>query len=272
MASVLEVHEGRPDRPRRWNGRSLSLPLTIVAFLLGWEFSVRLLEVQTYILPTPSAVAWKVFQDLRTGTIVGDFAVTLIEVLCGFAIAAIAGIAIGSAIALVGFLERTIYPFILAIQTIPKIALAPLFLIWFGYGLQSKVLTAALIALFPILVNVISGMRTIDDRRILLMRSLNASSMTIFLKARLPSMLPHLFAGLEVGIIFSVMGAIVGEFIGSSRGLGCLIVQRQASVDVAGVFSVLVYLSFMGIGLNLVLRSITKRYAFWSRSGGAVGA
>lgn len=272
MASTLEVRDLKSPAPRWWASRSLNLPLTIVVFLLFWEFSVRFFEVQTYILPTPSGVAWKVFQDFKTGVILGDFGVTLVEVLCGFAIAAIAGVTIGSAIALVGFLERTVYPFILAIQTIPKIALAPLFLIWFGYGLQSKILTAALIALFPILVNVISGMRTIDGRRILLMRSLNASPMTTFWKARLPSMLPHLFAGLEVGIIFSVMGAIVGEFIGSSKGLGCLIVQRQAAVDVAGVFSVLVYLSFMGIGLNFLLRTVTKRYAFWSRAGGTVGA
>src|SRR6185312_5762498 len=144
-----------------------------------------------------------------------------------------------------------------------------LFLIWFGYGFQSKIVTAALISLFPILVNVVTGMRTMDERRLLLMRSLGARLLTVLFKTRLPSMLPHLFAGLEVGIIFAVMGAIVGEFIGAAMGLGSLIVQRQASVDVSGVFSVLVYLSLMGIGLHLLLRLVTQRFAFWSRINAA---
>lgn len=245
----------------------MTLPLTVAAFFIAWEVLVRLFEVKSFILPTPSAVIVKVFQDFVSGGILVHLWVTLTEVVIGFLLAAAAGIVLGSGIALVGFLNRTLYPFILAIQTVPKIALAPLFLIWFGYGIQSKILTAAMIAFFPILVNVISGIRTIDPRRILLMRSLNASFIEIFLKARLPSMLPQLFAGLEVGIIFAVIGAIVGEFIGASTGLGSLIVQRQASVDVAGVFSVLVYLSFMGIGLNLILRLLTRRFAFWQRSG-----
>jgi NitT/TauT family transport system permease protein len=243
---------------------AVSLALTVITLLVLWELTVRALDVPKYILPPPSAVVIKVYQDLITGTIVPHFTVTLSEVVFGFLIAAVLGLALGSAVALLPVFEKTIYPLILAMQTVPKIALAPLFLIWFGYGVQSKIITAALIALFPILVNVVAGMRAIDQRRILLMRSLGASAVSVFFKARLPSMLPHLFAGLEVGIIFAVMGAIVGEFIGASTGLGSLIVQRQASVDVAGVFSVLVYLSFMGVVLHAVLRAFTSRFAFWS--------
>lgn len=243
---------------------AVSLALTIIVLLMLWEVTVRGLDVPRYILPPPSAVIMKVYEDFISGAIVSHFVVTLSEVICGFVIAAVVGLSLGSAVALISVFERTLYPLILAMQTVPKIALAPLFLIWFGYGIQSKIVTAALIALFPILVNVVAGMRAIDQRRILLMRSLGASVFSVFFKARLPSMLPHLFAGLEVGIIFAVMGAIVGEFIGASTGLGSLIVQRQASVDVAGVFSVLVYLSFMGVVLHAVLRAFTSRFAFWA--------
>jgi NitT/TauT family transport system permease protein len=146
---------------------AVSLTLTIIALLILWELTVRGLNVPKYILPPPSAV----------------FTVTLSEVVCGFVIAAVLGLALGSAVALLPVFDKTIYPLILAMQTVPKIALAPLFLIWFGYGIQSKIITAALIALFPILVNVVAGMRAMDQRRILLMRSIGASAVSVFFKA-----------------------------------------------------------------------------------------
>jgi NitT/TauT family transport system permease protein len=178
-------------------------------------------------------------------------------------------VGLGCAIGLVPVVERIVYPYVLALQTIPKVALAPLMIIWVGFGIQSKIVTAGLIAFFPVLVNVVAGLKTVEPRRVLLMRALKASPWQTFIKVRLPSMLPYLFAGLEVGIIFAVIGAIVGEFLGSSRGLGSLVIQRQAAIDVAGVFSILVYLSAMGIALNLILRSVAKRYAFWSQRGDA---
>jgi NitT/TauT family transport system permease protein len=166
--------------------------------------------------------------------------------------------------------ERVVYPYILALQTIPKVALAPLMIIWVGYGIQSKALTAGLIAFFPILVNVVVGLKTVEPRMLLLMRALKAGHLQTFVKVRLPSMLPYLFAGLETAIIFAVIGAIVGEFIGASQGLGSLIIQRQAAIDVPGVFSVLFYLSALGIILDAVLRAIAHRYAFWSHRASAV--
>jgi NitT/TauT family transport system permease protein len=118
---------------------------------------------------------------------------------------------------------------------------------------------------------VIAGLRTVEPRRLLLMRALKAGAWETFVKVRFPSMLPYLFAGLEVGIIFSVIGAIVAEFVGASQGLGSLIVQRQSAVDVAGVFSVLIYLSLMGLALNFILKLITRRFVFWTESSGAAG-
>jgi NitT/TauT family transport system permease protein len=240
----------------------------VVAFaviVLAWEYGVRLFQVPQFILPGPFEIAAKVVTDLTSGLILHDFGTTLLEVLAGFLFGAIAGVAVGAAVALVAVIESWVYPYILALQTVPKVAIAPLIIIWFGYGIQSKILMAALISFFPILVNVIAGLKTVDPRRLLLMRALRASTWQTFTKVRLPGMLPYLLAGLEIGIIFAVIGAIVAEFVGSSSGLGSLIVTRQSAIDVVGVFSVLVYLSVLGIALNAVLQWVGARFVFWAR-------
>jgi NitT/TauT family transport system permease protein len=243
----------------------------LVVFLAIWEGSLRLFEVPQFILPTPIEIIERIVIDAVTGLIFIHVGVTVIETLFGFLLAAILGIGLGCAVGLVPKFERVVYPYILALQTIPKVALAPLMIIWVGYGIQSKVLTAGLIAFFPVLVNVVVGLKTVEPRMLLLMRALKAGHLQTFAKVRLPSMLPYLFAGLETAIIFAVIGAIVGEFIGASQGLGSLIIQRQASIDVPGVFSVLFYLSAIGIALDSVLRIIAHRYAFWSHRASAPG-
>lgn len=261
----------RAQRAVAW-GSAPTIVVSFFALIVLWESVVFLLEIPNYLLPPPSAIFLRFADDLTTGLIIPHFRVTLIEVLVGFSLAATVGIVVGAAVALIPVVERIVYPYILALQTIPKIAVAPLLLIWFGYGIQSKIITAAVIAFFPILVNVIAGLKTVDPQRIMLMRALRANAAQIFIKVRLPGMLPYLFAGLEVAVIFALIGAIVGEFIGASQGLGSLILQRQGAVDVAGVFSVLLYLSIMGLTLNFTLRKIARRYAFWSRLSEATGA
>ena len=243
----------------------------LIVFLAVWEGLLRLFDVPQFILPTPIEIIERIVQDAITDLIFVHVEVTVIETLLGFLLAAILGIGLGCAVGLVPGFERVVYPYILALQTIPKVAVAPLMIIWVGYGIQSKVLTAGLIAFFPILVNVVVGLKTVEPRMLLLMRALKAGHLQTFIKVRLPSMLPYLFAGLETAIIFAIIGAIVGEFIGASQGLGSLIIQRQASIDVPGVFSVLFYLSVIGITLDSALRSIAKRYAFWSHRASAAG-
>lgn len=249
---------------KAWRGAP-SVALTICLLVL-WEVLVGTLAVPAYILPAPSSVAVQIYQDFATGLIFPHFALTLIEVIVGFLIAAIAGIALGTAVGLIPALDRAFYPILLAFQTVPKVALAPLLVIWFGYGIHSKAVMAALIAFFPILVNVIAGLKTTDARRLLLMSALNATPFQTYMKVRVPSMLPYLSAGFEVAIVLSLIGAIVGEFVGASVGLGSLIIQRQAVVDVAGVFSVLAYLSVMGLALSMSIKFFTDRMTFWARS------
>jgi len=241
----------------------------LVVFLAIWEGSLRIFEVPQFILPTPIEIIERIVKDAVTGLIFVHVQVTVLETLFGFILAAVLGIGLGCAVGLVPGFERVVYPYILALQTVPKVAVAPLMIIWVGYGIQSKALTAGLIAFFPILVNVVVGLKTVEPRMLLLMRALKAGHLQTFTKVRLPSMLPYLFAGLETAIIFAVIGAIVGEFIGASQGLGSLIIQRQASIDVPGVFSVLFYLSAIGIALDAALRFIAHRYAFWSHRASA---
>jgi len=239
--------------------------LAVLTFLAFWELMVYALSVKSFILPPPSTIAVRVVQDLTNGAMMRHFPITFLEIGLSFLFASVAGLLIGTAIALVPFVEKTVFPLILSIQTVPKVAIAPLFIIWFGFGIQSKVVTGALIAFFPILINVVSGLKSVDPKRILLMRALKATPLQTFLKVRLPNMLPFLFAGLQIGLVFAIIGVIVGEFIGGTAGLGVLITIRQGTIDVAGMFSVLIYLSMMGLTLSAILRAFARRYIFWER-------
>lgn len=257
------------NRRKGWTAKQIASqmlgPVAIAIFLVAWEVAVRTMEIPAYILSTPSQIAVVVYQDLFSGVVFPHFLVTLQEVVVGFGIATIGGVLLGTVIGLVPWINRTLYPMLLALQTIPKIALAPLFLIWFGFGITSKIVTVAVIVFFPIMVNVIAGIRTVDPRRLLLMKALGATPFETYVKVRFPSMLPFLFAGLEVAIIFSVTGAIVAEFIGASVGLGSMIIQRQSTSYVAGVFSILFYLTVMGLTLNAILRWIGNYFCSWAR-------
>jgi len=194
-----------------------------------------------------------------------DFLYTLTEVLSGFAIAIVLGVTVGAFVALIPLADRVLSPYIVAFQTIPKVAVAPVIIIWFGFGIESKIVLVALIDFFPILVNAVAGFRSTDPRQILLMRAMNASAWQIFVKVRLYNAVPYLMAGMYIAIVFSVIGAVLGEFLGSSQGLGSQILQRQSAMDVVGVFSILVILSVMGVTLNYAVRLLWRRIAFWSR-------
>jgi NitT/TauT family transport system permease protein len=237
--------------------------LGILTVLAVWQLATVLFSVRPYILPAPTTIAARVIGDLVGGEILMHLPVTLVEVLIAFGIATAAGFLLGTAVALIPVVERAVYPLVLALQTIPKVAIAPVFLIWFGFGMQSKIVTAALISFFPIFINVVAGLKAVQPERILLMRALKASRLKTFLSVRLPSMLPFLFAGLQIGLVFAIIGAIVSEFIGGTTGLGVLIILRQGAIDTAGVFSVLIYLSMVGLLLSSALRRVARHYAFW---------
>ncbi|GAB2885281.1 ABC transporter permease [Paralcaligenes ginsengisoli] len=240
------------------------IPLLFVVVVGGWEATVRLLKIPIYVVPAPSAIWQSLVRGISSGLFISNGLVTLGEAFLGFLGASVLAIFLGSVIAQSRFMERVIYPYLIAIQTTPKVAIAPLFIIWFGFGISSKVIIAGIIAFFPILVNVIAGLRSTDPQRIELMRSLRASRWQIFKMVMLPSALPMIFAGLQVAVIFSLLGAIVGEFVGSRQGLGNLIMQMNINLDTAGVFAVLVCLSSIGITLHLIMRWLQQKLLFWA--------
>lgn len=247
--------------------RGLSLRiLLIAAFLCVWEAAVRGLDIPAFILPPPSNIFIALFRGFASTLYFGHIAVTLAETFMGFALGGALALSFGIAVALSRRVEYFLYPFIVMFQAMPKVALAPLVIIWFGLGITSKVVAAALVAFFPLMVNTIAGLRSTDEDRVNLMRSLAASRWQIFWMLQLPNAMPYIFAGLEIAMIFALIGAIVGEFVGATAGLGMLIQSMNFTMDVAGQFSILLILSALGLTLNGIVGMIRKRVLFWDPS------
>lgn len=246
--------------------------LLLLASLAAWEGAVRALHVPAFILPSPSQVALALYRGAASGIYLQHLWITLAETLLGFALGSAIAFVLGTGLAASPAAEYFLYPYIVMFQSIPKVALAPLVVVWFGLGITSKVVSAALIAFFPLLVNTVVGLRSADEDRVDLMRSLGATQMQIFRMLRLPSALPFIMAGLEVAIVFSLVGAIVAEFVGSEGGLGMLIQSRNFSMDVAGEFAVLFILAVLGLLLNSALVSVRRRVLFWDASQKAASA
>lgn len=239
------------------------------AFILfgGWEYCCRALKISELIVPAPSKIVLALVDGFASGYFLVHLAATVEEIVMGFLIAAIAAFVIGTLISQIRLLEVVIYPYIVALQTLPKVALAPLILIWVGLGIEGKVLVAATISFFPMLVNTIAGLKYTPKNEIDLMRSLSASRWKIFRYVQLPEALPFIFAGLNIGLVLSVLGAIVGEFVGAKVGLGYLILQMNFNLDVAGMFAVLVVLGFLGIVFNGVAQYLRRKIVFWQPEG-----
>jgi len=190
-------------------------------------------------------------------------AVTIKEVVVGFALAFWVGVVLAVAIAYSRLLERTVYPFVIASQTIPIIAIAPLLLIWLGYGLSPKVIVVALISFFPIVVNMVDGLKAVDSDMVAMMRTLGASRWQIFTKLQVPSSLPFLFSGTKVGIAVSVIGAVIGEWVGGRAGLGYLMTISVPYFLTARVFAAVFILSLMGIALFLAVTILERLLLRW---------
>ncbi|HEY8369025.1 MAG TPA: ABC transporter permease [Thermodesulfobacteriota bacterium] len=259
---------------RDWLRRAetYTIPGVFVLVVGSWELLVRALGIPPIVIPAPSAVARALVRLLSLPSFWTDIKVTLFETLAGFAIGAASAIVVGGLIAQFRLLERTVYPYLVGIQTVPKIAIAPILVIWFGFGLASKVVVSAVIVFFPILVNVIQGLGATRQQELDLLRAMCASRWQIFWKVKVPNALPFLFAGLNIGIVFSVLGAIVGEFVGAQVGLGYRIQQLNFTLDIAGMFAVLVVLGAIGITLHLLMRAIQRRVVFWAEPDRVSGA
>ncbi|MGH2953822.1 MAG: ABC transporter permease [Solirubrobacterales bacterium] len=238
-------------------------PLAVSAFTIAaWELAVAVFDVSPLTLAAPSAIAQEL-SDSRE--LLADASwITTQEIVYGFALSAVVGAALAILVGALTAADRALYPLIVAFQNIPKVALAPIFVLWFGYGVLPKMLLIAVIAFFPVTVNMRAGMNSVDPNLLQLARSVGASRLQILTRLQLPSSLPYLFAGLRIAITFSVIGAVVAEFAGASQGLGYLIQFASTQLDTPLVFAGLVVISMLGLALfylvSLLEWLVARRY------------
>lgn len=258
-AAKRKVHAaGRGRSLRRW-----LLPLTLLAGVGAWWLLARLTGLPAFILPGPEDVARRFVRALGDGSLARHTAATLTEVLLGLAIGILVATILGYLLAKSRSLERVLSPYIVASQAIPIVAIAPLLVIWFGPGRLSKVVVAALIVLFPVLVNTVVGVRSVPDQLYDLMRSLRATRWQTFRKLELPAALPVLLGGLKVGATLSVIGAVVGEFVGADEGLGFLINLGRGMYDTPLVFVAIFTLVVLALALYGAVSGLEKWLLSW---------
>jgi len=265
-----------PDLARRRKKRlrniavaASSLIASLVIGFVIWEVAVVVFQMPSYVLPSPRAVLAALADGLAQSlTSRAGFWYhlqdTLEATLAGFVIGSVLGLVLAAAMAEFRPIERLLFPYIAAIQSLPKVAIAPLYVIWFGYQIESKIAMAVTLALFPVLLNALQGFLSVDRDRLELMASLDSSRWQKFWLVKLPASLPLIFAGLNLGIVYALLGALVAEFIGAQRGMGVMVMQLQSVNDTAGVFAVLVVLAVVGYVLIAAMRFIQHRVVFWS--------
>ena len=244
--------------PLVWTAGSFAIVFAV------WEFLVRLFAMPQYLLPGPGPVFISLADNLPT--IMNQTLWMAATVLAGFLIAAAFAIPLAMAIVISPMLERLVYPPMVATQSIPKIALAPLFIVWFGFGVVPKVAVAFLIAFFPIVIDTIVGLRSIDPAMLQLARSMGAPPHRIFLKMRLPHALPAIFGGLKVASSLAVVGALTGEFVGSDKGLGYMLVQSSGNLNTALLFATLVVLSALAMAFFYLIEVLERIAIPWHAS------
>jgi len=240
----------------------LAAPILLVLVLLAaWEGAVRLLDTPHYILPAPSRIAATFISHFPS--LLHHASVTLAEIVLGLVLGGLGGFGLAVAVFYSPVLDRALYPLIIASQMIPVFAIAPLLIVWMGYGLWPKATVAGLIGFFPIVVNASDGLRAPNEESVELFRSLGATRWQVFVKLRLPASLPTLFAGLKVAVTLSVVGATIGEWVGAHRGLGYLMLQSNALLRVDVVFAAILMLTALGLLLFGGLRIIERRVLRW---------
>jgi NitT/TauT family transport system permease protein len=267
---MSQVTLGTPARPASTQAEAMKrlLPDWVLALALAaavtvlWELAIRLFRVPTFVLPAPSAVIRSLIENWAQ--LASATQSTALEILLGFVLAAITGIAIALVIVRFDRFGRALYPLIVLFQNVPKVALAPIFILWFGFDLAPKVLLIVVIAFFPVAIDMLVGLQSVEPSFVALMQSVGASRSKILLDVRIPHSLPHLMAGLKVAITFSVIGAIVGEFAGASRGLGYMIQFASTQLDTPLIFAALLVVSVLGLAFYYVVEFAERVLVPWA--------
>jgi NitT/TauT family transport system permease protein len=225
----------------------LAFPLaTVLVILAGWQFAVTSFAIPRIVVPSPADVLASTMTN--AGTLITSMAATAARVLLGFMISIAVAVPLAILVVQFAFVERAVYPLLSVSQTIPKVALAPIFVVWLGTGAASQMAFAAMVAFFPIFIDTLIGLRATPAEMILLARSMGATTAQSFVKFRIPNALPSIFAGLKVGATLAVIGGIVAEWVGGDTGLALVLLRADALMDTALAFAALVLLAVMGMG------------------------
>lgn len=259
----LTEQEWRPRRQRRYRRRlaeALAAPTLALIALAFWQFGAPLAGLSVFILPTPLQIIERIGVDYHL--LATNSLVTLSETLAGFAIAAVAGVGTAFAIFYSSIFERACYPLLVAMQTVPKVALAPLLVLYLGYDFAPKCFLAFLLAYFPIVIATVVGLKALDKAMVDLVRSMGANEWQTFVKIRLPAALPSIFGGLKVGISLAVIGAVIGEYVAAERGLGYLQLQASSQFDTTLSFASLILIAVIGVVTFWALEVVEKRAVF----------
>lgn len=237
-------------------------PIVYVLLLVVWEVGVRAFAVPTWILPAPTEI-WEA-AVLWAPELFFNSIVTLRETVVGFALALVLSVPLAMILAFSARARRVIYPIVLALQSVPKVAIAPLVTLWFGINEWPKIVIVVLVCFFPILVNVVAGLESAPRGMLDLMRSLRASEVMIFRRLRMPYALPHLFTGCKVAITFAIIGAVIGEFVAAQEGLGYLILMSTSQSQTPLAFAAIIVLTLMGVVLFGAIEAVQRRVVGWT--------
>jgi NitT/TauT family transport system permease protein len=238
--------------------------LMLVILVVLWDLAIRVFDIKPYLIPNPWSVAKQLVNEWPM--LWRETLPTLYATLGGFAASAIIGVPIAMWISYSRLVESFVYPLLVFSQSIPKVAIAPLFVVWFGFGIVPKVIAAFLLGFFPVVVATVQGFKSVEGDVIDLARSMGASPLKVFLKFRLPTALPSIFSGLKVSVTLAVVGAVVGEFVGSNSGIGYVLQKANGTFDLPLMFAALVILSMIGVLLFLVLELIERWVLPWHAS------
>jgi NitT/TauT family transport system permease protein len=261
VAATSETRAAAGARRREALSRVMPPFALLVAVIVVWEAVSRIFKIPEFVLPAPSTIVSTLIAHQRD---LGYAAfVTAREVLWGFVLSGIIGAGVALVIARFATFGRALYPLVVLFQNVPKVALAPLFILWFGFDLAPKVVLIVVIAFFPVAINMLVGLQTVDSNLIALMRSVGASRNVILWRIQIPNSLPYLMAGLKVAVTLAVIGAIVGEFAGAQAGLGYMIQFASTQMQTALVFAALVEVSVLGMLFYYVIEWIERRYIDW---------
>lgn len=240
--------------------------LSVTAFFLLWKFYVTAFNVSALVLPPPEDVLFAFVRLFVTGEIWYHLLVTVAEFTGGFAIACIVGVTLGMMLGRNDVLDTIFKPFVIALQVTPKVALIPLFILWFGFGLESKIIVSAVLAFFPVFANTYLGARSVDRGLVELFEVGHATRWRRFHKLILPSSMPYILTGMEMAIVLSIIGAVVAEFVAGSRGLGYLATIKLQELEVDSLFGVIIVLALIGFVLYFLVGSMRKRLIPWHES------